>query len=908
MQVANMGAAVAKQRVAAEIHAWSLQDDETADAATEDDDERKPAAARRESSHDDARLLPGPRQQQPTAAVAAALDVIDLTTAHSEDDCSSLPSSTDMSTTVAYANLPSRVNHKENRKRKVATVVPSVYDDAYDAITMNPLLQNDDDDYALALTLQAAEEQDAVRPQARLQHEDRRMYESTSGQAWKLVEKVVALYHQHFGGVHSQQQPFLSVIAIDDMVYTAERFLTALHAFHRDATASSSSAVDLLNPNDVQWDLGYHYTTHENLARIRTVGLLSKTERASHDIHEVKFNGSAFGDGIYAASNPYAFRNQRYGNVGVLVVRLHGRRQRVWQRHRRGRQRHRQAGTGSMNSTYTISPEVKEDEDEVKFDSTVVHPGSDNEFVVLPTAGQCLPICTFSGPDLTDSNNLQQLNTYTQALRIMLEQFWHDILGGTHLPAKPPSSEASAKGPAALSSNKQSLNTYPLVGNPLNGAGLSQLPPLLTSPSTWSLTPIFGVAASAANPAQQQQQGQPGSATLPSVANHAQQQQQGQPESATLPDLPFTFNQYQQRFSSTAETAQPRCPAAATATPQKPTVVSGHQPKATTDAGGSATGSPLQTTATSNQETDVVSPTLPVHKTVSFSPGLSGTVSSTASASPPQIPFQLATSQIAASATSRMEMASAMQSLLGPGGCDRKPPPPTVIMYDAPTCASLEEADLDEMTTILRHGTFSTISQECAICLDPLMRNENGAIVRLTECKHLFHRKCLLNSLGTRRSASRQCPTCRLHLAPPRGAMPSGTMTVTEDASRDCAGYAGDGSFVLHYNFPRGQFQQAYHPSPGRAIPRTSRTAYVPCTTAGRHLLQRLKYAFTRGLTFTIGTSCTTGRPDQITWGAIPHKSKDACGGLFDSPDASYIDSCNTVLDSLGVPGSDLCP
>ena len=127
-----------------------------------------------------------------------------------------------------------------------------------------------------------------------------------------------------FGGVvHSQQQPFLSVIAIDDMVYTAERFLTALHAFHRDATASSSSAVDLLKPNDVQWDLGYHYTTHENLARIRTDGLLSKTERASHDIHEVKFNGSAFGDGIYAASTPHAFRNQRYGNVGVLVVRLH---------------------------------------------------------------------------------------------------------------------------------------------------------------------------------------------------------------------------------------------------------------------------------------------------------------------------------------------------------------------------------------------------------------------------------------------------------------------------------------------------------------------------------------------------------------------------------------------------------
>jgi len=68
-------------------------------------------------------------------------------------------------------------------------------------------------------------------------------------------------------------------------------------------------------------DIGYHYTRKNNIARIRTDGLLSKSEREAKNV-ESAFNGEIYGPGIYTGNNPETFRD--YGTIGLIVARLKG--------------------------------------------------------------------------------------------------------------------------------------------------------------------------------------------------------------------------------------------------------------------------------------------------------------------------------------------------------------------------------------------------------------------------------------------------------------------------------------------------------------------------------------------------------------------------------------------------------
>ncbi|KAL9191213.1 hypothetical protein ACHAXT_000919 [Thalassiosira profunda] len=71
----------------------------------------------------------------------------------------------------------------------------------------------------------------------------------------------------------------------------------------------------------------------------------------------------------------------------------------------------------------------------------------------------------------------------------------------------------------------------------------------------------------------------------------------------------------------------------------------------------------------------------------------------------------------------------------------------------------------------------------------------------------------------------------------------------------------------------------------------------------GRGILKRLAYAFTHGLTFTVGTSATTGQTDQCTWASIHHKTSTHGGAAKHGfPDAHYFVNCNGELDGLRVP------
>jgi deltex-like protein len=198
---------------------------------------------------------------------------------------------------------------------------------------------------------------------------------------------------------------------------------------------------------------------------------------------------------------------------------------------------------------------------------------------------------------------------------------------------------------------------------------------------------------------------------------------------------------------------------------------------------------------------------------------------------------------------------------------------------------------------------------ECPICLDVLFDLENTlsqshSVVRLKSCKHLFHRQCILDSLNQHHD---KCPSCRDPIGvEPNGKGPSGSMTITLDKVRPCPGFSdSDGVISIYYNMPMG-VQAPYMEHPGQRYSGTARQAYLPHNTEGRRLLNRLRYAFRHGLCFRVGTSLTTGLPNQITWTSIHHKTS-LHGGVHGFPDPNYMKNCNDSLDALHVPAAEDC-
>ncbi|KAL7572669.1 hypothetical protein ACA910_010413 [Epithemia clementina (nom. ined.)] len=137
---------------------------------------------------------------------------------------------------------------------------------------------------------------------------EQQMSLSPVGRAWKLVERVVKL-QQEFVSATTGKFSFKAV-AVDDMVPMAETLIATQEQYQSNGT-----------PDQV--DIGYHWTLSANLARIQTDGLLTKEERMLRNI-EAPYNGSAMGDGIYTASDPYSFCGARFGPICILVARLKG--------------------------------------------------------------------------------------------------------------------------------------------------------------------------------------------------------------------------------------------------------------------------------------------------------------------------------------------------------------------------------------------------------------------------------------------------------------------------------------------------------------------------------------------------------------------------------------------------------
>lgn len=124
-------------------------------------------------------------------------------------------------------------------------------------------------------------------------------------------------------------------------------------------------------------DLGYHYTSKQNLSSIQKHGLLTLAERRTQNIKACIDHGSQYGDGIYTSSNPYGHHG-RYGDVGLLVARLLG-----------------STGEGNVSGCRGARADGLP-----TVDSTIASRSTNQEIVVMFTSKQCIPIFQFDASQL----------------------------------------------------------------------------------------------------------------------------------------------------------------------------------------------------------------------------------------------------------------------------------------------------------------------------------------------------------------------------------------------------------------------------------------------------------------------------------------------------------------------------
>ena len=167
-------------------------------------------------------------------------------------------------------------------------------------------------------------------------------------------------------------------------------------------------------------------------------------------------------------------------------------------------------------------------------------------------------------------------------------------------------------------------------------------------------------------------------------------------------------------------------------------------------------------------------------------------------------------------------------------------------------------------------------------------------VIKLDKCEgHYFHKTCFLSFLKEKTFI--KCPICSLIYGVMIGDQPDGKMTYSIDEYSKCEGFEKFGTICIEYNM-RGVEKENVKYQP------THRIAYLPNNPEGREVLNLLKTAFERRLIFTLGTSVTTGRANQIVWNGIHHKTGLHGGSAyFGYPDKTYFNRVKLELAAKGV-------
>ncbi|XP_078364658.1 E3 ubiquitin-protein ligase TRIM45-like isoform X2 [Oculina patagonica] len=191
---------------------------------------------------------------------------------------------------------------------------------------------------------------------------------------------------------------------------------------------------------------------------------------------------------------------------------------------------------------------------------------------------------------------------------------------------------------------------------------------------------------------------------------------------------------------------------------------------------------------------------------------------------------------------------------------------------------------------LLETSGDSASETECPICLDTVTN------ARTLKCKHVFCTECLETAL----KHDNRCPVCKDVQCVIKGNQPEGQMQFHK-SHQSLPGYYDCGTITIDYYFPSGT-QGQEHPNPGRRYDGTRRTAYLPANQEGNEVLQLLRRAFDARLVFTVGTSVTTGRQNQVIWNDIHHLTNITGGPQgFGYPDPDYLRRVKEDLAAKGI-------
>ena len=155
--------------------------------------------------------------------------------------------------------------------------------------------------------------------------------------------------------------------------------------------------------------------------------------------------------------------------------------------------------------------------------------------------------------------------------------------------------------------------------------------------------------------------------------------------------------------------------------------------------------------------------------------------------------------------------------------------------------------------------------KECEICSETFNLNK---FIQLPNCQHDLCTACYQKILAS----NPKCPFCQTFFGKPKGNQPNNGKMIHQIISSCLAGYPNTQTIEITYSFPSGT-QNKNHPRPGKSYAGITRTAYLPKTVEGLELLNLLQEAFRCSLTFTIGTSTSSG-VEGITWNDIHHKTQ----------------------------------
>nr|XP_020500809.1 E3 ubiquitin-protein ligase DTX3L-like isoform X2 [Labrus bergylta] len=181
--------------------------------------------------------------------------------------------------------------------------------------------------------------------------------------------------------------------------------------------------------------------------------------------------------------------------------------------------------------------------------------------------------------------------------------------------------------------------------------------------------------------------------------------------------------------------------------------------------------------------------------------------------------------------------------------------------------------------------------ENCSICMDTFKKKKQ------LKCKHEFCEGCLEQS---KKSLGPCCPLCKDVFGKMEGDQPDGKMNWRSGPS-SLPGYPQCGCIVISYWIPGG-IQTEKHPNPGKRYEGISREAYLPNNKEGNEVLRLLQKAFDQKLIFTVGTSRTTGKENQVTWNDILHKTSILGGQqCFGYPDPGYLSRVRDELKAKGI-------